>query len=103
MHKSTKRERLESGFFIPSFKIHIFRTPQQKSGNRELAIALSKWVLKETGVLRIKSGKHHTVGQKNPPPEYTIMDNVVFFDQSNFRLKFGNIIQYFKITLHSAL
>lgn len=54
----------------------IGKTPQQKSGNRELAIALSKWVLKETGVLRIKSVKHHTVGQKNPPPEYTIMDNV---------------------------
>lgn len=37
------------------------------------------WVLKEEGVLRIKSVKHHVVGQKTPPTEYTIMENVVSF------------------------
>lgn len=48
-----------------------------KSGNQELALAISKWVLKEAGVLRIQSVKHHIVGQKAPPTEYTIMDDVV--------------------------
>jgi len=44
-----------------------------------LAKALSMWVLKEEGVLRIKTVKHHVVGQTTPPTEYTIMDNVVSF------------------------
>uniref|UniRef100_A0A914M4K4 Dolichyl-diphosphooligosaccharide--protein glycosyltransferase 48 kDa subunit n=1 Tax=Meloidogyne incognita TaxID=6306 RepID=A0A914M4K4_MELIC len=51
-------------------------TEKSKSGNSELAKALSMWVLKEEGVLRIKTVKHHVVGQTTPPTEYTIMDNV---------------------------
>ncbi|CAK5035451.1 unnamed protein product [Meloidogyne enterolobii] len=51
-------------------------TEKGKSGNSELAKALSMWVLKEEGVLRIKTVKHHVVGQTTPPTEYTIMDNV---------------------------
>lgn len=49
------------------------------SGNQALVTALSKWVLKESGVLRIKgSPQHHLVGQQVPPREYTIMEQVTY-------------------------
>lgn len=50
----------------------------QKSGNLELVTELSKWVFMEKGVLRVKSVSHHKVGERNPPREYTIMDNVEY-------------------------
>ncbi|EYC28472.1 hypothetical protein Y032_0007g3240 [Ancylostoma ceylanicum] len=49
-----------------------------RSGNMELATALSKWVLKETGVLRVKKVEHHLAGNKEVPREYTIMDEVEY-------------------------
>lgn len=48
-----------------------------KSGNEEFAASLSKWILKEVGVLRINAVTHHIIGQKEPPHEYTIMEDVV--------------------------
>jgi hypothetical protein len=47
------------------------------SGNRQVAEALSRWLLKESGVLRVKSVAHRPVGEATPPPAYTIMDDVV--------------------------
>jgi len=70
------------------FSDEAFTSPVQKaqgggkrwevSGNRQVAEALSRWLLKENGVLRVKSVAHHPVGEKIPPPAYTIMDDVVF-------------------------
>ncbi|KAI6230508.1 Dolichyl-diphosphooligosaccharide--protein glycosyltransferase 48 kDa subunit [Aphelenchoides fujianensis] len=48
----------------------------KKSGNGDLATAISKWVLKETGVLRVTGVRHHKKGQTTPPREYTITDDV---------------------------
>ncbi|KFD58798.1 hypothetical protein M513_00491, partial [Trichuris suis] len=48
------------------------------SGNKELAIALSQWVFKERGVLRVKSVKHHKVGEVEPPVAYTVKDMLKF-------------------------
>ncbi|XP_033120799.1 dolichyl-diphosphooligosaccharide--protein glycosyltransferase 48 kDa subunit-like [Anneissia japonica] len=48
-----------------------------KSGNQDLAYALSQWVFKEKGVLRVTGVSHHIVGQKTPPAAYTIEDHVV--------------------------
>ncbi|CAG9531793.1 unnamed protein product [Cercopithifilaria johnstoni] len=53
-------------------------TKLQKSGNFELLTELSKWVFMEKGVLKVKSVSHHKVGEKNPPREYTILDNVEY-------------------------
>ena len=50
----------------------------QKSGNEELCIALSKWVFKEEGVLRVGKVEHHKVGETSPPEAYTVMEDVVF-------------------------
>uniref|UniRef100_A0A1B6J273 Dolichyl-diphosphooligosaccharide--protein glycosyltransferase 48 kDa subunit n=1 Tax=Homalodisca liturata TaxID=320908 RepID=A0A1B6J273_9HEMI len=69
------------------FSDEAFTSPVQKaqggkrwevSGNRQVADLLSKWLLKEAGVLRVKSVAHHRVGEKAPPSSYTIMDDVVF-------------------------
>jgi len=49
-----------------------------KSGNGDFVKALSKWVFQETGVLRVKSVFHHKVGEKQPPREYTITDDVEY-------------------------
>lgn len=48
-----------------------------QSGNKDLATALSQWVFKEKGVLRVGKVNHNRVGEKDPPPAYTILDNVV--------------------------
>jgi oligosaccharyltransferase complex subunit beta len=47
------------------------------SGNQPVATALSQWVFKEHGVLRVKSVSHHRPGEKDPPQAYTIMETVV--------------------------
>ncbi|RWS15322.1 Dolichyl-diphosphooligosaccharide--protein glycosyltransferase subunit-like protein [Dinothrombium tinctorium] len=50
----------------------------EKSGNEALATALSKWVFKEEGVLRVGIVEHHIAGEKEAPAFYTIMDDVVY-------------------------
>ena len=47
-----------------------------QSNNRALSVALSKWVFKEKGVLRVGTVKHHLKGEINPPLAYTIEDQV---------------------------
>lgn len=49
----------------------------EKTGNQELAEALSRWVFKEAGVLRVGAVSHHPVGESTPPAAYTITDLVV--------------------------
>lgn len=48
-----------------------------QTGNQELVEALSRWVFKEAGVLRVGAVSHHKVGESAPPAAYTITDLVV--------------------------
>ncbi|XP_053206440.1 dolichyl-diphosphooligosaccharide--protein glycosyltransferase 48 kDa subunit-like [Panonychus citri] len=50
----------------------------EKSGNEALCIALSRWVFKEEGVLRVGKVEHHKLGESSPPESYTIMEDVVY-------------------------
>ena len=52
----------------------------EKSGNEELAAALSRWCFKQSGVLRAVKVNHHLVGEKAPPSSgtYTINDEIVY-------------------------
>ncbi|XP_028849091.1 dolichyl-diphosphooligosaccharide--protein glycosyltransferase 48 kDa subunit [Denticeps clupeoides] len=71
-------------FFSDAF----FNAPVQKAlpgskryeqpGNRDLAEALSRWVFKEAGVLRVGAVAHHPVGESTPPAAYTITDLVEY-------------------------
>jgi len=64
-----------------------------KSGNEALAIALSKWVFKEEGVLRVGTVEHQKVGEKSPPEAYTVMEDVVYTIQVE-NLKNGKWVPY---------
>ncbi|XP_053705772.1 dolichyl-diphosphooligosaccharide--protein glycosyltransferase 48 kDa subunit [Synchiropus splendidus] len=50
----------------------------EQTGNMELAEALSRWVFKEAGVLRVGAVTHHPVGETTPPAAYTITDLVEY-------------------------
>ncbi|KAF6721871.1 Dolichyl-diphosphooligosaccharide--protein glycosyltransferase 48 kDa subunit [Oryzias melastigma] len=50
----------------------------EQTGNMELAVALSRWVFKEAGVLRVGAVSHHRVGETTPPTAYTITDLVEY-------------------------
>ncbi|NXU07637.1 OST48 glycosyltransferase, partial [Buphagus erythrorhynchus] len=49
-----------------------------QTGNYELAMALSRWVFKEEGVLRVGAVSHHRVGELEPPNAYTVTDLVEY-------------------------
>ncbi|KAK5973684.1 Dolichyl-diphosphooligosaccharide--protein glycosyltransferase 48 kDa subunit, partial [Trichostrongylus colubriformis] len=84
-----------------------------QSGNFQLLTALSKWVFKESGVLRVKKVEHHLAGTKEVPREYTIMDEVEYaieieelrdgkwrpFDQKDVQLEFVRIDPFVRTTL----
>uniref|UniRef100_UPI0035902ECA dolichyl-diphosphooligosaccharide--protein glycosyltransferase 48 kDa subunit n=1 Tax=Myxine glutinosa TaxID=7769 RepID=UPI0035902ECA len=50
----------------------------ERSGNYELAVAISRWVFKEEGVLRAGRVHHARIGERDPPPAYTITDLVEY-------------------------
>ncbi|XP_038677832.1 dolichyl-diphosphooligosaccharide--protein glycosyltransferase 48 kDa subunit [Scyliorhinus canicula] len=73
---------------IDFFSDAFFNSPVQKAtpgaerfsktGNYELAVALSRWVFKEEGVLRVGKVSHNPVGETKPPNAYTITDLVEY-------------------------
>ncbi|EFA09462.2 Dolichyl-diphosphooligosaccharide--protein glycosyltransferase 48 kDa subunit-like Protein [Tribolium castaneum] len=83
------------------------------SGNRDVAIAISQWVFKEHGQLRVRSVKHSKVGEAKPPTAYTIMDDVVYkieidikedgqwkqFNADDIQLEFVRIDPFVRINL----
>jgi len=84
-----------------------------KSGNLALVTGLSKWVLKEVGVIRVKGVEHHKAGEVAPPQEYTIMEDVDYaisieelvdgkwqpFKGSDVQLEFVRIDPFVRVTL----
>ena len=61
---------------VDALLVLVFNRHEQ-TGNMELAEALSRWVFKEAGVLRVGAVTHHPVGETTPPAAYTITDLVV--------------------------
>lgn len=51
---------------------------EQDTSNQAVARAVSQWVFKEKGVLRVVSVRHHLAGEKDSPEAYTINDDVVY-------------------------
>ncbi len=50
-----------------------------KSGNHAFVTAVSDWVFKEKGILRIGEVKHHLQGETESPVAYTVMENVYYY------------------------
>ena len=66
-------------FFTSSVEKALGGKKSDKSGNKDLALSLSMWCFKQSGVLRVKNVNHHLVGEKAPPPlPYTIKEDVVY-------------------------
>lgn len=100
-------------FFQSSVFKNGEKTKIDRSGNEELAIALSKWVFKEQGVLRVGKVEHHKVGEKSPPEAYTILDEVIYsieieifqdgkwvpFNANDVQLEFVRIDPFIRTTL----
>ncbi|XP_065342276.1 dolichyl-diphosphooligosaccharide--protein glycosyltransferase 48 kDa subunit [Cloeon dipterum] len=104
------------------FSDEAFNSPVQKagggqlhkrSGNQEVATALSKWAFKETGVIRVKGVSHHKAGEKNSPAAYTITEDMVYtieieklqvgqwvpFDADDIQLEFVRIDPFIRKNL----
>ncbi len=52
-----------------------FRQP--KSGNQDLAVALSDWLFKQRGVLRARNIRHYLKSDKSTPRFYTVKNDIV--------------------------
>ena len=50
----------------------------ETSSNQAVAKAITQWVFKEKGVLRVVAVNHHLAGEKDSPEAYTINDEVVY-------------------------
>jgi len=102
----------DSFFRSPVRKVGTTQT-FEKSGNEELAKALTEWVFKEKGVLRVGKVEHRLVNQKEPSTSYTVMDEVVFsievetlkgdkwipFQANDLQLEFVRIDPFVRIPL----
>ncbi|XP_031632277.1 dolichyl-diphosphooligosaccharide--protein glycosyltransferase 48 kDa subunit [Contarinia nasturtii] len=85
----------------------------EKSGNQEVATAISKWVFGEVGRLRVVNIEHHKVGETEAPQAYTIIDPVVYtisieelisgkwqsFKANDIQLEFVRIDPFVRTTL----
>uniref|UniRef100_A0A8C4S182 Dolichyl-diphosphooligosaccharide--protein glycosyltransferase 48 kDa subunit n=1 Tax=Erpetoichthys calabaricus TaxID=27687 RepID=A0A8C4S182_ERPCA len=71
-------EFFSDAFFTSSVQKAVPGSKFDQTGNQELAIALSRWVFKEEGVLRVGAVSHHPVGETTPPSAYTITDLVEY-------------------------
>jgi oligosaccharyltransferase complex subunit beta len=49
-----------------------------KSGNEELAIALTDWIFKQRGVIRARNIRHYLKEDKSTPSFYTIKNDIAF-------------------------
>ncbi|CAI2342261.1 unnamed protein product [Caenorhabditis sp. 36 PRJEB53466] len=94
----------------------VYKSEVKASGNADLAASISKWVMKESGVLRVKSVNHHKKGEAVPPAEdYFITEDVVYtidveelkdgkwvpFQGKDVQLEFVRIDPFVRVTLNN--
>lgn len=78
LSQDVKQANLDQGInHLTNYAWTLLDNRFSKAGNQELAIALSEWVFKENGVLRVGEVKHHRAGEVTPPAAYTVEDDVV--------------------------
>jgi len=104
-------------FFCDSFLTAPVTTPQGAehavSGNAGVVSHVSKWVLKEAGVIRVTGLSHNKVGESEVPHEYTIKEELEFhihveelvnghwqpFQATDMQLEFVRIDPFVRTTL----
>lgn len=61
----------------------------ERSSNADVSEHLSKWLLKETGVIRVKSVSHHRLNEQEAPIDYTITEMAVFEMELEYKVENG--------------
>ncbi|XP_066145337.1 dolichyl-diphosphooligosaccharide--protein glycosyltransferase 48 kDa subunit [Euwallacea fornicatus] len=103
-------------YFSSNIERALGQLKAPKSGNEEVATAISQWVFKEHGRLQVKSVLHHKAGEKAPPHDYTVMDDVVYqigieiydngkwkpFAANDVQLEFVRIDPFVRTTLKNS-
>ncbi|CAF1124869.1 unnamed protein product [Rotaria sp. Silwood1] len=86
-----------------------------KTGNQDLAIALSDWLFKQRGVLRARNIRHYLKDDKSTPRFYTVKNDIVFsiqfdefvhgkwmpFNGTDVQLEFVRIDPFVRTTLNN--
>jgi len=85
------------------------------SGNKDLALALSNWCFKQSGVLKVDSITHHREGEVETPAFYTIKEDAVYtivvkelvngkwvaFDGTDMQMEFVRIDPFVRVTMEN--
>ena len=101
--------------FFSSKVEHISGSGSAASGNKDLALALSKWCFKQSGVLKVESISHHKKGEKTAPSHYTIKEEAVYnivvkelvdgkwvgFNGKDMQMEFVRIDPFVRITMEN--
>jgi oligosaccharyltransferase complex subunit beta len=66
-------------FFEARVEHALSKRRHARAGNEQLCEALTQWLFKERGVLRVGQIRHNVVGEKGSPKAYTIKQNLVRF------------------------
>jgi oligosaccharyltransferase complex subunit beta len=103
-------------FFSDEFftsKVEPVTGTAQASGNKDLALSLTKWCFKQSGVLKVDSVSHNKAGESKEPGHYTIKDDAVYtivvkelvngkwvgYDGKDMQMEFVRIDPFVRITL----
>ena len=103
-------------FFSDEFftsKVEPVTGTAQASGNKDLALSLTKWCFKQSGVLKVESVSHNKAGESVEPGHYTIKDDAVYtivvkelvngkwvgYDGKDMQMEFVRIDPFVRITL----
>jgi len=107
-------------FFSDALITAAVNTPQGKvfatSGNGAVVTAVTRWALREAGVLRVVDVTHNKVGESSPPSEYTIKDDIEYhitveelkdgkwraFQSNDVQLEFVRIDPFVRTTLEPS-
>lgn len=65
-------------FFTAEVKRAGSAAPPVVAGNKGVALAMSRWVFKQCGVLRVTNVTHNKAGEVGAPVDYTIMETAEY-------------------------
>jgi len=103
-------------FFSDEFftmKVEPIAGSAKPSGNKDLALSLTRWCFKQSGVLKVETIAHQKAGELKEPGHYTIKDDAVYtivvkelingkwvgFKGTDMQMEFVRIDPFVRITL----
>jgi len=71
-------EMFSDNFFTASLQRKENKGITEPTGNRDFSLAVSNWCFQHSGVLRLHSVKHHSIGQEKSSRSYTVNEDAIF-------------------------